>query len=161
MGTISGATSHNVDQVEGLIRLLRTADASAVTGTTLTADTVLTTSLLASTNYIFHAVLFISNGGAGEGFKAAMNGTAGVTSMKVQISIFDDTLNTLVGFARVTAKGSSVGAGLSANDNFCEIKGAIEVSTAGTFYIEWAQNAAGAAAGVTVQRSSWMTVTEI
>ena len=137
-----------------ILKAYRTADGTANTGTTLADDSVLTVTLAASTNYQYELFGFSTNAGAAEGIKVALSGTVGVTSMKAQISIFDDTLNTLVGFARVTALGSAVGAGLSSGVNYFEIKGCIETSTAGTLLLQAAQNAAGAGAGVTVQRGT-------
>ena len=111
--------------VRRFLKAYRTADGTAVTNTTLTDDSVITVTLVASTNYEYRIVGFSSNAGAAEGLKVALSGTVGVSSMKAQISIYDDTLNTLVSFARVTAFGSSVGAGLSSGDNYFEIKGTI------------------------------------
>ena len=154
-GDIFEATSATAFGFVGrILKAYRTADGTAVTNTTLTNDPVLTLTLAASSNYDFKILGFSSNAGAAEGIKVALSGTVGVTHLKAQIYIYDDTLNTLVAFARVTALGSSVGAGLSSGDNFFEIRGSIETSTTGTFLLQSAQNAAGASAGVTVQRAS-------
>ena len=117
--------------------------------TTLNGDDELTVNLAASSKYQFEAKLFFLNDGAAEGYKVSINGTVGVADVKAQVSIYDDTLNTLVAFARIAALGGAgVGAGLSSGSNFARVEGAIETTTAGTFLIEFAQNAAGAAAGV-------------
>lgn len=168
--TLSGATAGQALEATaattfGLVsrelRAYRTADGTANTGTTLADDAILTVTLAASSNYTYLITGFFSNAGATEGLKVALSGTVGVTAMKAQISIWDDTLNSLVGFARVTALASSVGAGLSSGSNYFEIAGTIESSTAGTLLLQHAQNAAGAGAGVTVQRGSCMVVTKI
>lgn len=134
------------------------ADASAITDTTLVTDAHLTVNLTASSKYKFRACLFTTSGGVAEGFKVAVTGSAGVTSMKVQVTIYDDTLNAIAGFGRVTAINTAVGAALSAGDNYATVEGTIETSTAGTFALSWAQNAAGASAGVAVQRNSDLIV---
>ena len=119
-----------------------------VTNTSLTADTELTVNLAASTKYQFSIDIFFLNDGAAEGYQVALSGTVGIQDLKAQASIYDDTLNTLVGFARITAIDTGVGAGLSVGSNFARVMGSIETTTAGTFLVKFAQNAAGAAAGV-------------
>lgn len=119
-----------------------------VTDTTLTSDSELNVVLAATSAYQFRAAIFFLNDGAAEGYKCALSGTVGVADLKAQISIYDDTTNSLAAFARITSLGSSVGAGISSGANFAVIDGTIETSTAGTFIVQFAQNAAGVAAGV-------------
>lgn len=135
----------------------KTADES-VSNTTLQNDDELTVTLAASTKYHFRICLFTSSAGAAEGLKLALAGTVGVTSMKAQIAIYDDTTNTLAAFARVSTLNSAIGAGLSAGDNHAIIEGTIETSAAGTFLLSWAQNAGAGAASTTVQRGSTLIV---
>lgn len=142
------------------LAIRKTAD-EIVTDTTIQDDNHLTVSLDASSAYYFHFVLFFTNAGAGEGVKFDINGTVGVSSVKAQVSIYDDTLNTLAAFARVEALATSVGAGISSGDNFASIEGTIETSTAGTFLLRFAQNATGASAGVTLEENSSMTLRKL
>ena len=137
----------NALSVLSLLRDYKDAD-QEVTDTTLVSDSELSVSLAATASYHFRAVLFFLNDGAAEGYKCALSGTVGVGDLKAQISIYDDTTNSLAAFARVTALGSSVGAGISSGSNFAVIEGTIETTTAGTFLIQFAQNAAGVNAGV-------------
>src|SRR3989304_475443 len=138
----------------------KTAD-ETITDTTLQDDDHLTISLAATSAYPFRYFLFLTNGGAAEGFPADLSGTVGVSSLKAQVQIWDDTLNTLVACARVTALSASVGAGLSSGSNFTIIDGTIETTTGGTFLIRWAQNATGASAGVTVEEQSSLIVRKL
>ena len=71
-----------------------------------------------------------------------------------QIAIYDDTTNAIVAFGRVTALASAVGAGISAGSNYAEIKGSILTTVPGTLLVQFAQNAAGAAAGVHLEVGS-------
>src|SRR3989304_2356426 len=138
----------------------KTAD-ETITDTTLQDDDHLTISLAATSAHPFRYFLFLTNGGAAEGFPADLSGTVGVSSLKAQVQIWDDTLNTLVACARVTALSASVGAGLSSGSNFAIIDGTIETTTGGTFLIRWAQNATGASAGVTVEEQSSLIVRKL
>lgn len=137
---------------------LRKAADETVVDATIQADNELTVSLAATTGYYFRFTLFFSNGGIGEGFQVDLSGTVGVTALKAEVSIYDDTLNSLAAFARVTALGSAVGAGISSGSNYALIEGTIKTSTAGTFFLRWAQNAVGAGAGVTVQAGSGLVM---
>ena len=132
-----------------------------VTGTTLTDDVDLTVNLQANSRYWFRLSLFLTNDGATEGAKFALSGTVGITTLKAQISLYDDTLNSLAAFARVTALASAVGGGASVGDNYASIEGAIETSTPGTFLLQFAQNAAGASLGVHCQVGSSMVVRKL
>ena len=135
------------------------ADEGPVTDTTLQTDDHLTTSLSASSKYHFKFTVFVSCAASAEGFKAAVTGTVGVTSLKAQIKVYDDvTANALAAFGRITAIDTSVGAVLPAGTHYAEIEGTIETSTAGTFALSWAEFAVGAGAGVTVQRNSSLIV---
>lgn len=131
----------------------KAADESVTASTTLQDDNHLTVSLLASSIYAFRAFLFFNTAGAAPGFKAALNGTAGVTSLKAQVSIYDDTTNALTSYNRWTAFAAATGSVPTAGNNSCVIEGTIETSTAGTLLIQWAQNVSDAA-NTTVQRNS-------
>ena len=138
----------------------KNSDESVTSSITLQDDDALTVSLAASTTYHCRLVLFTTNAGAAEGLQLALGGTVGVGNLNAQIAIYDDTLNTLVAFARVTALAAGVGAGLSSGSNFAVIEGTIETSTAGTLLLSWAQNVSGASA-TTVQRGSSLVVVKL
>jgi hypothetical protein len=133
-----------------------------VTDTTLAGDSELTVTLALNGKYQFELKLFFLNDGAAEGIKVGLGGTATVTDVKAQVSIYDDTLNSLVAFGRITALGGAgIGAGVSSGSNFTKIEGAIEITTAGTFLLQFAQNATGASAGVHCEVGSSMVVTKL
>ena len=129
-----------------------------VTDTTLVSSTELTVTVAASTRYGFRAIIFALNDGAAEGIKLTMAGTATAFSMRAQVYIYDDALNTLAGFGRTTTLGTAVGAGLSSGSNYCLIEGGIQTTAAGTFLVQFAQNATGANAGVHLEVDSNMIV---
>lgn len=161
-GMILGRLSAGAGAVEEIpyrvsISVYKSADES-VSNTTLQSDDALTVNLLASTIYRYTFRLFENSAGAAEGLKLALSGTVGVTSMKAQISIYDDTTNALAAFARVIALNSSVGAGLSMGDNRAIVEGTIETSTAGTLVLSWAQNGGAGANPTTIQRGSNLVV---
>lgn len=142
------------------IRSYKSSDES-VSNTTLQDDDALTLSLAASSIYKYKLFIFVAAAGTAEGFKAALSGTVGVTSMKAEITLFDDVSNTMVALDRVTALNSSVGGGLSIGTAFCTIEGTIETSTAGTLLLSWAQSSGIGLAATTVQRGSSMIVEKI
>lgn len=148
----TGATAFGF--VARYLKVLRTADSSDITSATLADDGVITVSLAASSNYDFRLNGFITNGGT-EGVKLAMNGTVGVTALKAQIIIYDDSSNAIATMGRVTALGSSVGVDLVAGVHFFEIKGTIETSTAGTLLLQTAVNSVTPSALI-VQRGTSM-----
>jgi len=133
-----------------------------VTDATLVSDSELTVTLALNGKYQFRLPLFFLNDGAAEGVKVSLAGTATVTDIKAQVSIYDDTLNSLVAFARITALGGAgIGAGISAGSSYVLIEGAIEITTAGTLLLQFAQNALGAGLGVHCEVGSSMTVTKL
>lgn len=139
----------------GSLRAYKSSD-EAISSTTLQDDDALVVTLAASTTYRFRFFIFINAVGSLEGFKAALGGTAGVTSLKAEIQLVDDVSNTVVAMDRVTAFASSVGAGLSLGSSYCIIDGTIETSTAGTFLLSWAQNGGAGLSSTSVQRNSYM-----
>ena len=138
----------------------KTADESVSSSTVLQNDDHLTLSLEASARYAFEFELYTNNVAAAEGIRLALGGTVGVTSLKAQISIWNETTNVLAAFARVTAFASVVGVATPTGVGYDTIKGTIETSTAGTFLLQWAQQVSGASA-TTVQRNSLLRVKRI
>lgn len=136
------------------------ADESLNTSITLQDDNELSVSLLASSKYTFKLLVFVNNVNAAEGFKAALGGTVGVTSLKAQITLYDDTTDLIAASGRVTALASAVGAAWSVGNNWAVVEGSIETSTAGTLLLSWAQQVSGGN-NTTVQRGSWMQVAKV
>lgn len=156
--THSGTAHHDPNHV---LTAYKDTD-QEVTDTTLASDSELTVTLALNGKYQFKFDLFFLNDGAAEGIKVSLAGTATVTDIKAQVSVYDDTLNSLVAFARITSLGGAgVGAGVSSGSNFASIEGAIEITTAGTFLLQFAQNATGASAGVHCEVGSSMVVTKL
>lgn len=156
------ATLATSDLSDGTVMLkaYKTADENVASSTTVQADDHLTLTLAASTKYHFRFFIFTNNAGAAEGFRCTVNGTVTVNSFKAQITIFDDTLNSMAALTRITTLGTEVAAGLGAGDNFTTIDGTIETNASGTFELRWAQNVSGAD-NTTVQRGSSLVVTKV
>ena len=81
-----------------------------------------------------------------------LDGTVGVSSLKADVIHYDHAADTSV-IARITAFNSSVGVA-GTGDNSFVIKGCIETTTAGTFFLEWAQNTTDAGNATTLQENS-------
>lgn len=160
LATLTAGAGVSVTNGAGTITLASTnlfAEQSSdeeVTTTTLASSANLTVTLAASTTYEIHAVLFHLNDGASEGFKVALSGTVGVSRLKAQISIMDDTTNALGTTARVTALDSAVGLTALTGSNYTTIDGSITTSTSGTLVIQFAQNATGTNQGVHLETAS-------
>lgn len=144
-----------------ILEAYKTADESVTNSTTLQNDDHLSVSVVASTKYRLRCFIFHTSLSTTAGIKLALSGTATITSMKAQISIFDDTTNVISGLARVSSLGSSVGAGLGAGDNFVTIEGTVEINAAGTFLVQWAQNVADAVNASTVQQGSYLELEKV
>lgn len=139
----------------------KTANQSKTNTTTPADDSELVQTLTTSAYYSFRFKIFYTSASATAGIKFELSGTCTITSMKAQIYIYDDTLNSLAGFARVTALDSPVGAGLSSGDNYAVIEGTIAVNAGGTFLLQWAQNTADAVNAVTVQAGSVLEILQV
>lgn len=155
---IDGAYTFNDERIKRGNVVHKAADEVIASSTTLQADDHLTVNLAGSAIYKFQLQLFTNNIGAAEGIKLALAGTVGVSSLKAQISIYDDvTTNALAAFARVTALNSAVGVVLPAGDNYAIIEGVIETTTSGTLRLDWAQQVVGASVSRILRNSSFMT----
>ena len=132
-----------------------------ITSTTLADDSELSLMLGTGSKYGFEFRLFVLNDGVAEGYKVALGGSVGFSDLKAQVLIYDDTLNALAAFARLTATGTSVGGGLGIGNNYAEVKGSIRTTSSGTFVLQFAQNAAGASAGVHNEIGSILVVTQL
>ena len=116
--------------------------------------------LASSSAYTFEIYLHWTTAGATAGISVQLDGTAGVGSLKADITVFDHALNTMSDLARITAFNSAVGAGLT-GDNSVLIRGTIVTTNAGTLFLEWAQNAADAGNATPVQINSTFTLRKL
>ena len=136
------------------------ADFSATSNTTLANVTgtshSLTVNLEAARNYIFHVALLLTTGATAGGIKAAFGGTATVTNFIADGACVDST--TEIAVTRVAALATNFVANTNAGTTpKCLIDGTFEVNAAGTFTVQFAQNASSATAS-TVKRGSFMLV---
>lgn len=157
-GTLQDPNYQNYFAGAGVIK---PTDESRNTTTTLTNDTDLTFYVYSGYSYEVKARIFANNVGALAGIKVGLGGTAIVTSLLAQVKIYDDVLNTLVGFARITTLGGAgVGAGLSTGLSYIEIDGVVTITTTGTLTFQWAQNVSNGS-NTTVQTNSSLYVRTI
>lgn len=160
---IDGASHElaHVDEIEATLKALKPSDES-VTSSTLQDDDDLSVTLAASSSYAFEFLIFGTLVGATEGIKFAVGGTAGVSALKAQIELWDDTTGLLVKSGRVTAFDSTIGSTILAADNiFGRIHGTITTTgSGGTFKLRWAQNADGGD-NTTVQAGSLLEVRKL
>ncbi len=145
-----------VSQLTGL-DIAKTADESVANNTPQNDDHLLV-NLPASSRYQFKFYLFATSP-ATAGLLLQLDGTAGVSTLKANISIYDST-GALVAFGRKTAFNSSTGVDFT-GDAYATIEGVIEVSTAGTFRLEWAQNTTDAGNATVVQEDSYLTLRKL
>jgi hypothetical protein len=135
------------------------ADFSATSNTTLANVTgsthSLTVSLQAARNYIFHVALLMTTGATAGGIKAAFGGTATVTNFIADGACVDST--TEIAVTRVSTLAQFVANTNAGTTPKCLIDGTFEVNAAGTFTVQFAQNASNATAS-TVKRGSFMLV---
>jgi len=123
---------------------------------TLANITGLSQDLIASRVYIFEAVLWVDANVTG-GSKFAIAGTATATNIKYDIMLLDEGTDAYTIVSRQTALAGSAGqAGTTAG--LCIIKGLITVNAAGTFTVQFAQNAATPATTSSVLVGSFFNV---
>ena len=135
------------------LRIRKTADKPITNSTVPEADNHLTVTLDASSAYEFEITGFWTTAGATAGIKVQLDGTVGVSSLKADVILFDYTTNAMSALDRITAFNAAVGSGLTGDNSFM-IRGTIVTSTSGTFFLEWAQNAADLVNATTLQANS-------
>lgn len=140
-----------VGYFENMAIAYKTADENVNNSTTLQDDDELSVSVAAGKRYRIVGTIFATLA-VNSGIKFALNGTCTVTTLKAEIRIVDNAGTREDG--RVTALGSALAHGASGTgDHFIEIMGAVEVATAGTLLVQWAQTAA-VVGNATVQKAS-------
>ena len=148
----------NVAQLTGL-NIRKTADENA-TNATMQADDHLTVNLAASSMYQFEIWGFWTTAGATAGIQVQLDGTVGLSSFKADVAIIDYTTNVFAAYDRIAAFNTAVGAGLT-GDNAFFIKGCIETTTAGTLFLEWAQNNLDVVNVTTLQENSYFILRKL
>jgi hypothetical protein len=151
------AESGNVSQLTGL-NIRKTADES-ISSATIQADDHLTVNLAASSMYQFEIWGFWTTAGATAGIQVQLDGTVGVSSLKADIIHYDNSADALL-TARITAFNSPTGRD-DTGDNSFMIKGCIETTTAGTLFLEWAQNTLDAGNATTLQENSYFILRKL
>lgn len=118
------------------------------TNATLATVTGLSLSVIAGRTYKFEAELFVDADMTG-GSKFAIAGTATATTIIYQITLTDNgTLANTITSRQTALAGSAGQAGTTAG--ICIIKGLIKVNAAGTFLVQFAQNAANGTSSILV-----------
>ena len=148
----------NTAQLTGL-NIRKAADESVTNSTTHQADDHLTVNLAASSSYAFEIYGFWTTAGATAGITVQLDGTAGVSSLKADVIHYENSADTYT-VSRITAFNSAVGQTDTGDNSFC-IKGVIKTSTAGTMFLEWAQNAADAVNATTLQENSYFILRKL
>lgn len=156
-----GSTGNGWVQSAG--RKYKTANQTVTDSTTLTADTHLSVSLLASRKYAFRIVYYATTV-ATSGIKVDLaGGSATATSFVAHIKIIGNTTDTILAAAETTALNTSLGFTTVGDTSVkVEIDGFILVNAAGTFVPQFAQNAeTGAAESVVAKLGSHMIVLDM
>jgi hypothetical protein len=139
--------------------VVKPADTSRLSTTTLTADPDLVTPTLQIGKYTFELFMLFDSVAAGAGFKFTSNGTAtdsratspAVATGLVNASAYGPKLESFYGATITYATVST-----STNGNGVLYKGSLLISTAGTFGVSWAQNAS-TASNTTLRAGSYLT----
>lgn len=146
-----------VSQLTGL-NIRKTADES-VTSVTQQADDHLTVNLAASSSYSFEIHGHWTAAAGTPGIAVQLDGTVGISSLKADVIHYDHSADVFI-IARITAFNSPVGRDDTGDNSFI-IQGTIETSTAGTMFLEWAQNTGDAVNATTLQENSSFTLRKL
>jgi hypothetical protein len=137
-------------QLTGL-DIRKTADES-ISNNTPQTDDHLTVNLAASSTYSFEIHGHWTAAGGTPGITVQLDGTVGVSSLKADITHYDHSADALF-ITRITAFNSGFGRDDTGDNSFL-IKGCIETTTAGTMFLEWAQNTTDGANPTILQENS-------
>lgn len=155
-GMTSGNATWKIPAASGSVFLgvpLRVGTQFDATTTTLTAVTGLTAALAASTSYEFEAVLHVTADAVG-GHKYAIDTSDTLTASAIvyQVNSINNGTNAFRINSRQTALGGAVGEAVG-TAYFTVIRGLITANAAGTFAVQFAQNAANGTSSVLVGSS--------
>ncbi len=158
---LANRTEYNSKR-SGALTVVKSADETKASDNTPGDDSELLVALEASSTYRFRALLFIDNDGATAGFRAQMDCTVAVTSIKYSGKIFDVSTDGVFPAHRSVLQGqfSATGGEIGTTETFAEIEGTVETSGAGTLSVQWAQNTADAS-DTTVQRNSFLEAVKV
>lgn len=136
----------------------KTADETVTGSSTLQADNELLVTVAAGDHYEMEIYGF-ADLGASSGLSIALNGTATLTDMKVNMEVFSSS-GASVAFGRVTALNTPVDhTGAGSGNHYFTIKGSFTVNAGGTIGLYWAQYTTTNSA--TVQKNSFIKVTRL
>lgn len=149
-----------VEQAATVQRIVKSADESVTSSTTLQNDDELFASVLANTNYVFEGV-FNFTGDTNADFKMAFTFPTGA-ELYMHFMTYDTALTNFGSFAQYNpASGTSSAGGVGGATTYrpTHVRGSLFVGgTAGTLQLQWAQNASNAAA--TILRKGSLLIVE-
>lgn len=125
--------------------------------TSLANITGLTRNVLAGEVYAFRAVLFTTSNVAG-GIKFAIAGTATATSFVARAVVDDTSALKVVGTARTTTLGATLGDITAVTVANVVIEGTIVVNAGGTLTVQFAQNASNGSASTVLTNSTFQLI---
>lgn len=135
----------NTEPVVPTLSVYKTTSESRNSTTTISMDSELVLTLKAGGVYKFSAAIFFNTVGAAEGIKIGLDGTSTVTLLRGQVSIWDDTADTLSAMGILSFLSSSTVSGVTgAGNNYAVIDGIVKINAGGTFGLSWAQSVSGA-----------------
>lgn len=156
-----GSTGLGWLQTAGFKR--KTADQTVTDSTTLVDDTHLTVSLAAGRSYKFKFILYTTTVST-SGIKVALGGTATHTDLISDIRVYDHSViaDSTSLLTDSTTVGNHTAGSTGAGPMTVTITGTTTINAAGTFLVQFAQNAeTGAAESVILLRGSTLEVWDI
>lgn len=154
-GAVAANTSVESLLAAGFASIVKAANTARGTDTATLDDELFLT--LAVGSYSFQAELPVTTGGATEGIKVTVAGTATASAVVAEVEIHSHAATPVVTNGRVTSiAGTAIGQTVAgAGGATVHVMGTITVSGAGTFGISWAQNA-HVATNTSVLIGSWL-----
>lgn len=141
--------------------IVKPSDETVNNSSALQADDNFTFNVEAGKKYRVRANLMTTGTVAVAGFKMALSGTATVTAMRVQARIFNESSGVSQTGAQWSALDTSLGILIAAASNYyAYFNGILEINTAGTIILQWAQNTANAS-DTKLKQDSHMELMEI
>lgn len=143
---------------EVVSHIYKSANTSRTSTTTFAADPDLAFTTASSTTYGFKIVVFFGSANNTPDFKFRINHSTSVTNIQYMaqmrdndVQTFTHTVNNALAQSVTLATNDGV---TGANVGYVCIEGTVEVSTAGTFSFEWAQNASNGNATQVIRGSN-------